>query len=365
MVELRYVRKQHQRKKYRCKCGCIETAIGPKKLIPGGRYSSRFAVEVAVSRYDDSLPLTRQVKAMKRAGLLVDSQTLWDQIWAAACHLRPAYDATREYLIGRDVLLADETRWPLLGVKRRKTKNWYVWAMAAQDAAYYRIQKDRSNDAGRTLLGGFRGTLMSDGYVVYSSLAKEFGFTLANDWCHVRRKFLEAEPTAPAAARPILDEIGKLFGVERELDKLIVGMIAEEAAQVRFDTRQARLKPIITEIGAKAYAVRGLKQSPIGKAVGYMERRWDNLQVYLHNGRVPISSNAIEAALRTPVLGRKNSLGSKSERGIEATAIFHTLITSARLNGLDPPAYLNLALDAAIRGDTVPLPHEVAVSQGS
>lgn len=134
VVELQYVRKKHLRQKYRCRCGCIETAPGPIKLVPGGRYSLDFAIHVAVEKYAYHLPLERQVTRMASAGLDVDSQTLWDQTWALTACLRQAATELHGYLLAKDVLLADESHWPLLGVRGRKTQNYFTWALVSDDA---------------------------------------------------------------------------------------------------------------------------------------------------------------------------------------------------------------------------------------
>jgi hypothetical protein len=105
--------------------------------------------------------------------------------------------------------------------------------------------------------------------------------------------------------------------------------------------------------------VKALRESPIAKAVKYLENRWEGLTRFLGDGRIPITSNGVEAALRNPVLGRNNHFGSKSVRGTQVAAIFYSFVESAKLNGLDPAAYLKTAALAHIRGQTVPLPHEI------
>jgi transposase len=121
VIARRFVLVRHLRQKGRCRCyATIVTAPVPPKLIPGGRYSIEFAADVAVSKYVDHLPLNRQAEIMEREGLLVDSQTLWDQIEALAGHLQPTYDALRAYIRAKPVLHADETPWYLLDQKPAK-----------------------------------------------------------------------------------------------------------------------------------------------------------------------------------------------------------------------------------------------------
>jgi transposase len=293
---------------------------------------------------------------MKRAGLQVTTQTLWDQLWALSSKLAPTHEALRRHCVAQPVLLVDETRFPLLGTTNRATKNWFIWAMAAQDAVYYAFLDGRSNDEGRAMLDGFTGTLVANGYVVYESLSKESGFKVANDWCHVRRKFIEAESTSDEAG-PILDDIAELFLIERELDAR--SLAPEDDAPRRLELRRERSRPVMIRIGERAARVRALRDSPIAKAVRYLENRWEGLQVFLEDGSVPLTSNGAERALRLPVVGRKNSLGAKSQRGMEVASVLTTLIQSAIQCGLDPGACLRTAALAAIRGQPIPLPHQL------
>ena len=140
MIGRRFVLLKHKRKKYRCRCSaCIETAPAPPKLLEGGRYSTDFAIEVAVNKYLDHAPLERQVRIMTREGLEVDSQTLWDQIDRLAALVRPAYDRLHEHVKSHPVVCADETRWRLMGPKGQdagEATRWQVWAVVAPDAAY-------------------------------------------------------------------------------------------------------------------------------------------------------------------------------------------------------------------------------------
>jgi len=187
VVERRFVLAKQKRQKYRCECNaCIETAPGPVKLFSGARYSVDFAIEVVIAKYLDHAPLERQVRIMAREGLVVDSQTLWDQIERLARILGDAKEALHVYVLAHAVIGADETRWRLLDGKGRDTgeaKQWQVWAVAAPDAVAYCIEDSRSAEAAKKALRDFKGAVMADGYGVYESLAKAPGsFILANCW---------------------------------------------------------------------------------------------------------------------------------------------------------------------------------------
>jgi transposase len=361
VVELQYVLKKHRRRKYRCACGsCVETAPGPLKLIPGGRYSVDFAVHVSDDKFGYHSPLERQVRRMRQAGLKVTSQTLWDQTYALAQLLKPTVERLHQYLLEQELLLADESHWPLLGAKGRKTKNWFAWALAGHDGIVHKILDSRSNEAGAEVLRNFDGVLLTDGYVVYTSQAKRKGYQQAHCWAHARRYFLEAEASAPEEAQAFLDDIGALFGIEREIDeatRVIKDPIA--AKSLRAQVRDEKSRPIVNRIGRRAMELKALPKTPIAQAVKYLENRWDGLARFVDDPRVPMTSNGAERALRGLVLGRNNHFGSRSKRGTEVAAIFYSLIESAKLNGLNPKRYLKIAAEAALRDETPPLPHEL------
>jgi transposase len=338
----------------------VETALGPAKLKPGARYSIDFAIEVAVAKYADHAPLERQVRIMGREGLVIDSQTLWDQIESLAKVLRALPATLKEYLHAQPVLGADETRWRMLSAKGKdlgEAKQWQVWGLSAPKAVYYTILDSRSADAGRTVLGGYRGVVMADGYGVYGSLSKEeIGFTLANCWAHVRRKYLDIESFFPVKAGEVIAMIGELYAVEREA--------AEdpdpEARRARL--RGERSREIVGRIHRWALETEALPQSGLRKAIEYMGSLWKGLIRFLEDPRIPLDNNASERALRGPVVGRKNHYGSQSRRGTEVAALFYSAIESAKLAGVEPKAYLRAATRAALQGDPIPLPHTLATA---
>jgi len=228
VIQRSYQIVKHKRKKYTCPQGCcIETAPGPLKLIPGGRYSIDFAVDVAINKYADHLPLHRQSKIMQRHGIIVQKQTLWDQIWALSRYLKPTWEALFHVVLSAAVIGADETTWRML---KGKCSKWYVWAIASSRAVYFMIRPSRNAKVAIDLLGDYKGTVMVDGYQSYRSaqntvrekasddvgltLMQVCGvFTLVYCWCHVRRKFIESESHYPAATE-LIDLIGELYTIE-------------------------------------------------------------------------------------------------------------------------------------------------------
>jgi transposase len=356
VIERRFYLKKHKRQKYRCRCGgCVETAPAPLKLFEGARYSVNFAIEVVVDKYSECAPLERQVRKMGREGLDVDSQTLWDQSERLARLLRPGYEGLTLYILSKPELGADETRWPLLNKKNNNPKDWHAWAIVTEDGVVYQIHDGRSAEEGKKVLGGYKGVVTCDGYGVYQSLAKKNpGLVLAHCWAHVRRKYIEIEREAPQEAKTALDLIRGLYAVEELCPKGPAG------DALRLQLRKERSEPIIEALRSFALTTSVVPGNGLDAAIKYMAGLWSGLTRFLDNPRIPLDNNHTERAQRAVVLGRKNHYGSRSRRGTEVAALFYSYIESAKLCGLDPKAYLRTAVMAALRGERIPLPHEVA-----
>jgi transposase len=184
VVERKFVVQKLQRQKYRCSCRmALVTAPALPQLVPGGRYSLEFAVHVAVEKYLNHMPLDRQRRSMRRMGLEVTTQVLWDQINALAALHENAYGHLREYILGADVIGVDETWWRLMD--RKPSKRWWVWAMTCPDAVWYGISPSRSAAAAKEFVGDYEGTIICDAYRAYETLAKQSAaLNLALCWSH-------------------------------------------------------------------------------------------------------------------------------------------------------------------------------------
>ena len=364
MVERHFVLKRRRCQKYGFGC-TIHTAPSPVENIKGGRYTLQFAVGVVLGKYSDHAPLTLQCRMMRRQGLEIDSQTLWDQIEALARHLTPAYDKLCEYILGADVVGADETWWRLMGGGKgnaHKTKRWWAWSITTPDAVWHGIAPSRSAAAAREYIGEFEGTLLVDGYKAYDTLTKgKSTLRLAHCWAHARRKFVEAEPNYPQCGEA-LDLIGQLFEVDRSTrdPSLLEGDAKLEAERERAEKRNVEARPVVERLRAWALEQRGLPKSGLRKAIDYMLSYWDGLTVFLDDPYVPLDNNATERALRGMVIGRKNHYGSRSKRGTEVAALFYSLVETALLNDVDVADYLYTAAIFAIDMNQALLPWEFA-----
>jgi transposase len=368
VVERRFVLVTHRRKKYRCACnGCVETAPGPRRLATrpdtrGRRYAPAVAVEIATAKYLDHLPLERQARIMRREGLTIDSQTLWDQIEALATILTPTYEALRRHVLTAPVVGADETWWRVQ--HGDVNKRWWAWSVTCDDAVTYTILESRSQNAARQVLDGYTGVVLADGYGAYAALARAGpAITLAHCWAHVRRKFVEAEPHYAAPCAEVLALIGQLYAVERSCPRaspLSSDAERADALALRGRQRTEQSAAIVQAIHTWAHQQRALPESSLGKAIAYMLGLWRGLTRFLDDARLPLDNNATERGLRGMVVGRKNHYGSRSQRGTEVAALFYSLIESAKLCGVEPKAYLLHATHAALTNPgTVTLPHDL------
>ncbi len=346
VIETSFKISVQRRAKYRCTChGAVVTAPGPEKLIPGGRYSIEFAMHTAIEKFCDHIPLARQCRRMQRHGLVVTTQTLWDQQAALSQHLEPTWRKLWDLALSEEILHVDETGWKMMGSKTKP--NWTLFGLTAPQLAVYHLASSKSAKAAQEILSGFSGTLVVDGYKVYPIVADlEETIRIAHCWAHADRKFKDAKdpPTQVARMRGL---IAKLYEIEREVEGPFPGNAA--AQEKRKALRADESAQVVQKIREAAFSFGGLRRSAFGKALRYLLNHWDGLTLFLDDPRIALDNNAAERVLRGPVVGRKNFYGNRSKRGAKTAAILYSLIETAKLNACDPAAYLREAATAAIR----------------
>jgi len=380
---IRYKIKKHHRHKYRCSCcGWLTTAPGPTKLVEGGRYSPGFAVQVAIDKYSDALPLARQVARMRRDGLRVTSQTLWDQLQYLYLLLLPTLLVLHARVLQAKVCVADETRWRMMNNHGGGSKKWWLWVVSSGDAVYFQLVTSRGAAAARQLLQNFSGTLVTDDYIVYTSLEKERtrnggvqtvidedgqvvevptpDYLLATCWMHARRYLFKAEHYHPEAG-PALDLIDELYQIEDEAvdqAKARRDRAGSDASdedeylwllEARRKLRDTRSRRCVAQLDAWRGDVLRLEGTALAEATDHLDRLWDRLLVFLEDPAVPLDSGHAERQVRGPVVGRNNYRGCRSELGARVAALFFSLISTAKNLGLDPRAYLLAAVTKTLR----------------
>jgi transposase len=199
-----------------------------RAVIPGDSYAPEFGVGVAVAKSADHLPLERQGRMMARGGLVVDSQTLWDQLNAIARDLEPTYDALGRRVLDAPVINVDETRWAIMGTPTPEAGT--VWGVHAPTVSFYRILPGKSADEGKQVLADYRGIVVVDGFAVYEVLARAGpGFTFAHCWAHTKRKYDEVATNWPTTCATIGELIGELYAIERLVPRPCPGDAAAQS----------------------------------------------------------------------------------------------------------------------------------------
>jgi transposase len=359
MAQLKVLQVARLKKSCRC-CEKMVQEPAPSRPIPGSMAGAGLLAYILVSKFDDHLPLYRLNEIFARMGADIPDTTLVDWCGRAMKVLKPLIDRIDAEIMASDLLHADDTpirvldrsqRDKGLGKGVKKGRIWaYVrdqrpWAGKAPPGAVYRFAPDWKEEHVREHLGQARGILQADGYTGY---AKLFAPTAdgaaplheAACWAHLRRDFHDVwTATKSEIAREALDRIGALYDIERAING--------QSAEIRLAARQAHSKPKVEAF--RAWAEQQLTRIPgkgdLAKAFRYGLSRWSAFCLFLDDGRVAIDNNPAERALRPIGIGRKNWLFAGADTGAETLARAMTIIETAKLNGLDPQAYLADVLD--------------------
>jgi transposase len=337
------------RPKFNCtSCDCIVQEPAPHRPIERGMAGPGLLAHVLVAKYSDHLPLYRQSEIYEREGVELDRSTLADWVGGASRTLEPLINTLRQYVLAASKLHGDDIPVPVLAPGNGKTKTGRLWTYVRDDrpagsadppAVWFAYSPDRKSDHPANHLATFSGTLQADGYPGFNRLYEKGKVTEAACWAHARRKFNDLyEAHASPIAKEALDRIAALYVVEKE----IRGRSPDERRQVRHD----RARPLLDSLHdwMKASLSKLSKKSDVTLAIHYALGRWTQLSRYCGDGRLEIDNNAAERSLRAVALGRKNFLFAGSNAGGERAAAIYSLIGSAKLNGMDPEAYLSNVL---------------------
>lgn len=352
---------QHVREKFTCRdCEKISQAPAPFHVLPRGFAGPSLLAMILFEKYGQHQPLNRQSERYAREGIDLSVSTLADQVGGCAMLLRPMYELIRAHVFAGARVHGDETPVPVLAKHQcRKGRLWtYVrddkpFAGPAPPAAAFFYSRDRTAEHPERHLAGYAGILQADAYAgfnrLYDADRKGGPITEASCWAHGRRKFFELADVAAKArgdlsvlaplAVEAVKRIDAIFDIEREIN----GRSIDD----RLAVRRERVAPLVADLEAWMRGQRGKlsRHSDVGKAMDYMLKRWDTFTRFLADGRICLTNNAAERALRGIALGRKSWLFAGSDRGGERAAVAYTLIQTARLNDIDPQAWLADVLD--------------------
>jgi len=344
-VPASFVVLRHVRTKLSCtKCDCIVQAEAPSRPIERGLAGPGLLAHVLVSKYCDHQPLYRQSEIYARQGVELERSTMADWVGGSSRLLEPLVEALRRYVTAAGKLHADDTPVPVLAPGQGKTKTGRLWTYVRDDrpagntaapAVWFAYSPDRKGEHPAQHLEKFRGTLQADAYAGFNQLYENVRIRHAACWAHVRRHFYDLEQAhSSPVAQEALQRIGALYGIEEP----IRGRPPDERRAVR----QAQAKPLLDSLRKwfEATLSNLSRKSETTVAIRYALSRWDALTRYIEDGHIEIDNNAAERSLRGVALGRKNYLFAGSDAGGERAAAIYSLIGSAKLNGLDPEAYL-------------------------
>ena len=349
---------QTVREKFTCRhCEKISQPPAPFHTVPRGWAGPNLLAMLVFEKYGAHQPLNRQRDRYAREGVDLSLSTLADQIGACTVALKPLHDLIATHVLAADRLHGDDTPVPVLA--KGKTDTARAWVYVRDDrpfggpdppAALFRYSRNRSGDHPVEHLHGFAGILQADAFAGYNRLyepSRSPGpVTEAPCFAHARRKFYEladiaaskrrskhAPPISPLAMEAV-KRIDALFDIEREINGA--------PAWRRLGVRREQSAPLVAELEnwMRAERARLSRHASVAAAMDYMLKRWDGFTRFLDDGRICLTNNSAERSLRGIALGRKSWLFCGSDRGGVRAAAMYTLIGTAKLNDVDPQAWL-------------------------
>ena len=349
---------QTVREKFSCReCEKITQAPAPFHVTPRGFAGPNLLAMILFEKFGQHQPLNRQSERYAREGIDLSLSTLADQVGACAVALKPIHSLIEAHVLAAERLHADDTTVPILA--KGKTDTGRIWIYVRDDrpfggqsppAALYYASRDRRQEHPERHLKSFTGILQADAYGGYNPLFKvdrnPGPLTQALCWAHARRKFFVLADIATSSRRgknavlisPIALEAVKRIDAMFDIERGINGMSVDE----RLERRQQESRPFVDELEAwmRAERTKLSRSSPVAEAMDYMLKRWHGFTTFLDDGRICLTNNAAERALGGFALGRKSWLFAGSDRGADRAAFMATLIMSAKLNDIDPQAWL-------------------------
>jgi len=337
--------------------GAVLQAPAPERPIDGGMATEALIAHVVISKYCDHTPLYRQAQILARQGVALDRSTLCEWVGRACWWLAPLHELMLSTVLASPAVFADDTTLPVLDPGRGRTKTGRLWCYAVDNrpwngpghpAVAYVYSVDRKGAHPTEHLTGFHGLLQTDGYAGFVRfVAANAGVTHALCWAHARRKFFDIHAATKA---PLAEEALRRIAALYEIETTLRGQPAEQ----RLRGRQQQSRPLVEAM--HAWMTRQLERVPgrsaIAQALRYAQTHWSGLTVFLEDGRAALDTNTVERAMRPVALGRKNALFAGSDSGGRHWAIVSTLIQTAKLNGVEPQAWLTDVLERIVSGQT-------------
>ena len=338
---------QTVRERFSCRaCETITQPPAPFHPIARGRAGPDLLATIMHAKFGEHQPLNRQSERFAREGIELSVSTLADWVGACTTALTPLVTLLKNYVLTAERLHGDDTTVPVLA--KHKTVTGRLWVYMRDDrpfggwappVAIFHYSRDRGGEHPCRHLAGYAGILQADAYAgfndLYQPLRKPGPITEAACWAHGRRKlFVLADVAKAPLATEAVRRIDAIFDLERDINGL--------PAVQRHAVRQVRVAPLVAtlEQWMRSERAKLSRHADVAKAMDYMLKRWDAFTRFLDDGRICLTNNAAERALRGIALGRKSWLFAGSDRGGERAAAMYSLIVTAKLNDIDPRAWL-------------------------
>ncbi len=331
----------------RMACVCCETfhqAALPSRPIERGRPGPGLLAHILVSKYADHIPLYRQSQIFEREGIKLERSSLTDWVGKTTALLDPLADAIKQHVLKGQTIFADDTPVKMLAPGSGKTTTARLWAYVRDErpwvgetppASWYQFSPDRKGIRPSQHLRDYEGWMHADGYAGFNDLYRTGKVQEVACMAHIRRKFVDVyKSQGSAIAEETIKRIAILYGIEKEA--------RGQPPDQRLKIRQDRSKPMFDDLEAWLMSqLRGISgKTPLAGAIHYALTRFTKVRPWLEHGFLELDNNAAERAMRPIALGRKNYLFLGSMRGGNSAAIAYTLIETAKLNDVDPQAWL-------------------------
>jgi transposase len=349
---------QTVREKFSCRdCETITQPPAPFHVTPRGFAGPNLLAMILFEKFGQHQPLNRQSERYRREGIDLSVSTLADQVGACTMVLQPLHALIERHVLSAERLHGDDTTVPILA--KGQTVKGHIWVYVRDDrpfggrsppAALYYASRDRRHEHPARHLQNFSGILQADAYSGYNELYEPSRapgpIRSALCWAHARRQFFELADIAANARRrkgaaaisPVALEAVKRIDALFDIERGINGLAVDERLRVRQKDSVPLVKAL--EVWLREERSRLSRAASVAQPIDYMLKRWDDFARFLDDGRICLTNNAAERALRGFALGRKSWLFAGSERGADRAAIMATLITTAKLNEIDPQAWL-------------------------
>lgn len=346
-IPAHYVRKRHQRAKKKCgTCHEVITAPAPLRVTEGCHYGPGVHAHAVVSKCADSVPIYRQSKIAQREGVQLPRNTLYRMFHRSAELLQPLARRIQELIVASERVNADET--PIKIQAPEKCDTGYIWTFLADNMIAYQFSASRSGETPRAVLEDTQGWLQVDGYTGYNVVCVPDGRERVGCIAHARRKFFNAQQTAPEDAKKALELILSLYEVEYEAARQGILGTSKHLA-----LRRTELKRRLADMQSwmQERAEHHPPKSPMGKALTYAQKMWPTLDALLEDPQLRLDNNLAENALRLIALGRKNFLFVGDHEGGENLATLQTIVSTCLANEINSEAYV---ADVLLRLENTP-----------